>query len=111
MRKKDWEAVYLGRLKKERGLLKEFVTRCKEDADNLLYIYRHDKTVIPDDEYRAVAFFLNDEYADKPGALSALYDISQRLSAELPPVTLETVVEQLMFRFKIFNKILAEGGY
>jgi hypothetical protein len=101
----------LARVKKERALLKEFIAKSKEDADDLLYIYRHDKTAIPDDEYRAVAFFLNDEYADKPGALSSLYDISERLATELPPVTLETVFEHMRFRFIVFNKILQEGGY
>jgi hypothetical protein len=111
MKRKDWEAVYLARGKKERDTLIRFVEDNKEYADALLEMYRSNKTVIPDGEYRAAVFFLNDEYENKPGALTALYDISKRLTAELPRVTRETVVDHLKFRFMIFNNILQEGGY
>jgi hypothetical protein len=66
---------------------------------------------MPDDEYRSAVYFINKEYENKADALVTLCDIEKRLYSELPPTTIENVIEKMRFRFKIFTKLLTEGGY
>jgi hypothetical protein len=73
--------------------------------------YKAKKQEIPDDEYRAVAFFKNREYIMKSGSLTLLYSMYRRLMAELPEPTRETAFDLLAFRYKVYTATLDKGGY
>jgi hypothetical protein len=66
---------------------------------------------IPDDEYRAVAFFKNKEYLKKPGSLTLCYVMYQRMVEELPPPTKEIAFDLVAYRYKVYAKVLEKGGY
>jgi len=66
---------------------------------------------MPDDEYRACAFFINGEYKGKPGSLTLLYAMYLRCCNELPRVTKEIAFDLLAFRFKNYVMVLKTGGY
>jgi hypothetical protein len=66
---------------------------------------------MPDDEYRACAFFINGEYLRKPGSLTLVYSMYQRCMRELPEVTKETAFDLLGFRYKCYAQVLKTGGY
>jgi hypothetical protein len=111
MRKRDPEERYKERLRHEQKALEEFAVHEIEWADDLLLWYRVKKTEMPDDEYRAAAFFKNREYRDKPGSLTLLYSMYQRLMDELPEPTKEIAFDLLAFRYKIYARTLAQGGF
>ena len=73
--------------------------------------YRLKKEEMPDDEYRACAFFQNKEYLRKPGSLTLLYEMYLCFSRELPQVTKENAFDILRFQFKMYAKTLEKGGY
>jgi hypothetical protein len=73
--------------------------------------YRAKKRDIPDDEYRAVAFFKNEEYLNKPGSLTLLYSMCQRMSRELPPATRETACDLVAYRYHVYAVTLEKGGF
>ncbi|MDR0442114.1 MAG: hypothetical protein LBH44_01745 [Treponema sp.] len=80
-------------------------------ANDLMMWYRHKKQDMPDDEYRACAFFQNKEYRNKPGSLTLCYEMCLRCYRELPQVTRENAFDILCFRFKMYAKVLRSGGY
>jgi hypothetical protein len=73
--------------------------------------YRIRRQEIPDDEYRAVAFFKNREYLRKPGSLTLLYSMYRRMLKELPPATRETAFDLLAYRYRVYAITLEKGGY
>jgi len=76
-----------------------------------MYWYGIKKEDMPEDEYRACAFFKNKEYLRKPGSLSLLYKTFLRCLHELPSVTRENAFDILCFRFKMYAAVLKSGGY
>jgi hypothetical protein len=111
MRKGDIESRYREHYRKESRILDEFAAHEGEWADDLLFWYRTKKVEIPDDEYRAVAFFKNREYVMKPGSLTLLYSMYQKMLKELPQPTPELAFDLLTFRFRVYAKTLEKGGY
>ena len=105
------EERYKLSLLKQQKTLEEFVSHETEWAEDLIYWYGINKQEIPDDEYRACAFFINKEYLSKPGSLTLLYSMSLRCAEELPPVIKETAFDLLGFRFKTYANTLKTGGY
>jgi hypothetical protein len=73
--------------------------------------YRAKGREIPDDEYRAAVFFTHKKYLDKPGSLTLLYSMYQRLLEELPAPTKEIAFDLLVYRFKMYAVTLEKGGY
>jgi hypothetical protein len=73
--------------------------------------YRIKKLDMPDDEYRAAAFFKNREYLRKPGSLTLLYAMYLRYCRELPAYTKEIAFDLLAFRFRMYAEVLQTGGY
>jgi hypothetical protein len=69
------------------------------------------KRDMPDEEYRAVAFFKNREYLRKPGSLTLLYKMYLRCCRELPEYTKEIAFDLLAFRFMMYAEVLKTGGY
>ena len=105
------EERYKFNLRKQQKILEEFASRETEWAEDLMYWYGLNKLEMPDDEYRACAFFVNKEFQNKPGSLTLLYAMNERCMNELPPVTKETAFDLLGFRFKMYAQTLKAGGY
>jgi hypothetical protein len=110
-RRRTAEERYKEKLNGQQRILEEFAGREIEWADDLLLWYRVRKRDIPDDEYRGVAFFKNREFLQKPGSLTLLYSLWQRMARELPPATKEIAFDLLAFRFRMYAAALSKGGF
>ncbi|MDR3343131.1 MAG: hypothetical protein LBT14_10185, partial [Treponema sp.] len=88
-KRKSPEERYQANIRKQQRTLEEFAAHEIEWADDLLLWYRLKEKEMPDDEYRAVAFFKNHEYLHKPGSLTLAYEMYMRCSRELPEYTRE----------------------
>jgi hypothetical protein len=106
-----WEERYRERVKKQQGILEDFTAHETEWANDLILWYRAKKNDMPDDEYRACAFFINKEYLKKPGSLTLLYEMYKRCRDELPHVTKENAFDILRFTFRMYAQVLLKGGY
>jgi hypothetical protein len=111
MRRRDPETRYREKVRKQQKILEEYAAHEIEWADDLLFWYRIKKKEMPDDEYRAAAFFKNHEYLRKPGSLTLLYQMYQRCGRELPPSTKETAFDLLAFRYRMYAHVLKTGGF
>jgi len=108
-RKKD-EERYNDKVRKQRRELEEFAETETEWAGYLINWYKYKKEDMPDDEYRACAFFLNSEYSRKPGSLTLLYCTAKQCFKETPQFMLENAFDFLSYRFRAFAKVLLTGG-
>ena len=111
MRRRTPEERYKDNVRKQQRKLEEFAEHEIDWAGDLMYWYSLKKIEMPDDEYRACAFFLNKEYVNKPGSLTLLYEMNLRCHKELPHVTKENAFDILCFQFKMYAKVLQTGGY
>jgi len=111
MRRRTIEEKYQDTIRKQQKTLEEYANHEIEWADDLMLWYRLKKEEIPDDEYRACAFFKNKEYLRKPGSLTLLYSMFLRCMRELPECTKETAFDLLRFRYKSYAQVLKTGGY
>ena len=111
MKRKTLEEKYLLKMRKQQLILEEFAAHEIEWAGDLMLWYRCKKEEIPDDEYRACAFFTNKEYLRKPGSLTLLYEMFLRCYTELPETTKENAFDLLRFRYKAYAKVLITGGF
>jgi hypothetical protein len=100
------EERYKYKLRKQQKALEDFAAHESEFSDDLLLWFKIRKQEIPDDAYRAYAFFKNQEYLKKPGSLSLLYQTYIRCLNELPGVTRENAFDILHFRFKMYAAVL-----
>ena len=105
------EERYKENVRKQQQILEEFTAHEIEWADDLLMWYRIKKLDMPDEEYRAVAFFKNREYLRKPGSLTLLYEMYLRCCQELPEYQKEIAFDLLAFRFRMYAEVLKTGGY
>jgi hypothetical protein len=108
---KSPEERYRENIRKQQKTLEEYAAHEIEWADDLLLWYKAKKREMPDDEYRAVAFFKNREYLTKPGSLTLLYSMYQRLMQELPFPTKEIAFDLLAYRYKVYAMVLDKKGY
>jgi hypothetical protein len=111
MRRRTIEEKYLDNLGKQRRELEEFAEHEFEWAKDMMIWYKHNKKDMPDDEYRACAFFLNKEYLRKPGSLTILYKVSAVSDEANPVVTRENAFDVLRFKYRLFAKALEKGGF
>jgi hypothetical protein len=111
MRSRDPETRYKENVRKQQQTLEEFAAHEIEYAGDLLLWYRVKKRVMPDDEYRAAAFFKNREYLHKPGSLTLLYEMYRRCTREFPESTRETAFDLLAYRYHLYAVTLEKGGY
>ena len=102
------EERYKENIRKQQRILEEFAAHEIEWAGDLLLWYKLKKQDIPDDEYRAVAFFKNREYLRKPGALTLLYAMYRRCAAELPEASRELAFD-LLYERKLFSRSRTSG--
>jgi hypothetical protein len=106
MRRRTVEEKYQNAIHKQQQILEEFADHEIEWSDDLMTWYRLNKTDMPDDEYRACAFFQNKEFLRKPGSLTLLHEMFWRCHRELPEVTRENAFDILRFRFKMYAGVL-----
>jgi hypothetical protein len=110
-KRKSPEERYKESLRKQQQILEEFAAHETEWAEDLLLWHRARKIDMPDDEYRAAAFFKNREYLSKPGSLTLLYEMYLRCSRELPEYQKEIAFDLLAFRYKMYAAALSKGGF
>jgi hypothetical protein len=110
-RRRTPEERYRDNIRKQQRTLEEFAAHEIDWAGDLMLWYRLKKIDMPDDEYRACAFFQNKEYLRKPGSLTLLYEVYVRWHKEMPEVTKENAFDLLCFQFKMYAKTLEKGGY
>jgi len=111
VKRKTPEEKYKDSLSKQQKTLEEFTSHETEWAGDLITWYGLCHKEIPDDEYRACAFFINGEYSRKPGSLTLLYEMYLRCMRELPKATKENAFDLLAFRYKSYAKALEKGGF
>jgi len=111
MRRRTPEERYTYNVRKQQKTLEEFAAHEIEWAEHLIYWYQLQKKDMPDDEYRACAFFINKEYLSKPGSLTLLYEMYLRCLNELPEFTKEQAFDLLAYRYKMYAKVLLTGGF
>jgi hypothetical protein len=111
MRRRTPEQRYNYNVRKQQKILEDYAEHELEWANDLMSWYRHKKIDMPEDEYRACAFFQNREYKKKPGSLTLLYEVYLRCIQELPKVTKENAIDLLRFQFKFYYQALIKGGY
>jgi len=111
VRRRTPKQRYNYNVRKQQKTLEEFAAYEIEWAGDLMLWYRIKKEEMPDDEYRACAFFQNKEYLRKPGSLSLLYQMYVRCNSELPEVTKENAFDLLRFKYKMYAKTLEKGGF
>jgi hypothetical protein len=110
-RRRTVEERYNYNIRKQRKTLEEFAEYEFEWAGDLLLWYRAKKLDMPDDEYRACAFFRNREYRNKPGSLTLLYQMFVRCNEELPETSREMAFDVLRFKYKMYSTVLEKGGF
>jgi hypothetical protein len=110
MRSRDIDARYQEHIRKQRKTLEEYAAHEIEFADDLLLWYQVKKLDMSDHEYRAVAYFKNREFLNKPGSLTMLYTLYQRCNRELPECTKELAFDLLSFRYKVYGYTLMKEG-
>jgi hypothetical protein len=111
MRRRTAEDRYNFNVRKQQRRLEKFVEHEIEWAGLLMLWYRCKKRDMPDDEYRACAFFQNKEYLRKPGSLTLLYEVYVGCCRELPELTKENSFDILRFRYRMYAVTLEKGGY
>jgi hypothetical protein len=111
IRRRTPEDRYNLNIRKQQKKLEEFAAHEIEWANDLLLWYKVKKLEIPEDEYRACAFFINKEYRNKAGSLTLLYEVYLRCLKELPQVNRENAFDLLRFQYKFYAKALARGGF
>ena len=111
MKRKTPEEKYNECLRKQQKILEEYAEYEYGWAGDLMLWYKVKKLDMPDDEYRACAFFRNREYGKKPGSLTLLHEMYVRCNNELPEVTREMAFDVLRFKYKMYAKVLEKGGF
>jgi len=110
-RRRTVEERYRDNIRKQQKTLEDFAAHEIEWAEDLMRWYGIKKQDMPDDEYRACAFFRNREYLNKPGALTLMYSVYERCWRELPEVTRENAFDLLCYRYKMYAATLKTGGF
>jgi hypothetical protein len=110
-KRRSTEERYKYNVRKQQLALEEFAEYEYGWAGDLMLWYKAKKLEMPEDEYRACAFFRNREYRNKPGSLTLLYEMDIRCNSELPEVTRENAFDILRFKYKMYAKVLEKGGY
>ena len=105
------EEKYKYKIRKQEIILEEFAKLEFEWSDHLITWYRLKKMDMPDDQYRACAFFQNREYKNKPGSLTLLYQMNRSCLNELPEITNENAFDILCFRYRMYAEVLKKGGF
>jgi hypothetical protein len=102
---------YRFKTRKERRILSEFLKDETIMAKAVMDMFRLKHIEPPDDVYRGLAYFINEEWAAKAGSLCLLYETKRRVQADMPPVTKENAIDQVCYVFKMYSAVLAKEGF
>jgi hypothetical protein len=105
------EQRYLYSLRKQREALEAFADDEEVNSGTLMALYKRKRRDMPDDVYRACAFFINREYLFKRGSLTLLYQAKEKLQKEIKIITKENAVDILCYRYQAYAAVLREGGF
>jgi seryl-tRNA(Sec) selenium transferase len=105
------EEKYIYSLRKQREALNAFSGDEELNSEMLLAYYKQNGRDMPDDIYRACAFFINREYQRKSGSLYLLYQTLEKLQKEFTGITKENAIDVLCYRYQVYAAMLREGGY
>ncbi|WP_026043416.1 hypothetical protein [Treponema primitia] len=97
--------------RKERRILSDFLTEETIMAKAVMNMFRQKHIDPPDDVYRGLAYFINEEWAAKAGSLFLLYETKRRVQTNMPPVTKEIALDQMCYFFKMYCAVLAKEGF
>jgi hypothetical protein len=97
--------------RKERKILSDFLKEETIMAQAVMNRFRQRRIDLPDDVYRGLAYFINEEWATKAGSLCLLYETKRRVQADMPPVTKENAIDQVCYVFKMYCAVLAKEGF
>ena len=111
IRRRTPEDKYNYKIQKQDKILEDFLEHELEWSNDLMLWYKVKNLDMPDDEYRACAYFQNKEYKNKAESLTLLYEVYLRCIDELPKVTRENAFDVLRYQFKLYAKTLERGGY
>jgi len=111
MRRKTAEERYQENVRKQQKILDEFAEYEFEWAGDLIKWYGVKKIDMPEEIYRACAFFTNREYKKKLGSLTLCHEMHVRCNKELPEPTRENAFDILRFKFKMYAEVLKKGGF
>ncbi|AEF86113.1 hypothetical protein TREPR_2262 [Treponema primitia ZAS-2] len=111
MRFKNDRERHLFKTRKERRLLDEFLTDETLMAHTALTLFKTKRIDPPDDVYRGLVYFINEEWKKKPGSLCLLYETKKRVQADMPPAVKEIVFDQVCYFFKVYSAVLAKEGF
>ena len=111
MKRRTPEERYKESIRKQQKLLEDFAECEYERSDDLLLWYSIKKLDMPEDVYRACAFFRNREYRNKTGSLTLLYQMYVKCNNELPSITKEMAFDLLRYRYRMYASALAKGGF
>ncbi len=110
-RRRTPEERYKYILRTQRKALEEFAEYEFGWSKDLLLWYQAKNEEMPEDIYRACAFFQNREYRNKRGSLTLLYRMNKKCEKELPIVTKENAFDILKFKYLMYAKVLLTGGF
>jgi hypothetical protein len=111
MRFKNVEEKHLFKTRKERKILSGFLEEETLMAQVVLALFRQKQVDPPDDVYRGLAYFINEEWIKKPGSLCLLYETKKSVEADMPPVIKETAFDQACYFLKAYCAVLTKEGY
>ena len=111
MKRRTAEERYKEKVRKQQKILEGFAEYEYEWAGDLMLWYGAKKIEMPEDVYRACAYFRNREYKNKLGSLTLLYQMYVRCNNELPEVTKEMAFDILRFKYKMYASVLEKGGF
>jgi hypothetical protein len=97
--------------RKERKILSDFLNEETIMAQTVMNMFRQKHIDPPDDVYRGMTYFINEEWATKAGSLCLLYETKRDVQAKMPPVTKENAIDQVCYFFKIYCAVLAKEGF
>jgi len=110
LRYKDIDERYWDSTRGQRKALQEFAKSEIEWAGILMKWYGRKKAEMPDDEYRACAFFANREFARKLGSLTLCLRTRERCDRDFPRFEKEFAFDFLRYRFKAYAQALKAGA-
>jgi len=111
MKRNTIEEKYKFMTRRQQKTLEDYAEREFEWAKDLMLWYNIKKLEMPEDEYRACAFFINREYRKKPMSLTSLYQMYVRCNTELHDVERENAFDILRFKYKMYAKVIEKGGF
>jgi hypothetical protein len=100
---------YLRALEKQEALLDGCVEDERLMADMLLLRYQGQGRDVPEDIYRAVAFFLNEEFKRWPELKITLYELRGKIMKTIKIENKERAVDALCYRYQVYGRALLDN--